>query len=180
MRSIRYLSQRSDSGRIAEGLPDFTSGMLRDIDGQLASDEEIVTAALRIVAKKMRSAPVLSHPRATRDYVTLRFADLEHEVFAILFLDNRHRVIAFEELFRGTVDGASVHPREVVKRVLCHNASAVIFTHNHPSGVAEPSQADQLITRRLKDALSLIEVRVLDHLVVGGTVVESFAERGLL
>ena len=106
--------------------------------------------------------------------------DLPHEGFCGVFLDNRHRVIALEELFRGTIDGASVHPREVVKRALAKNAAAVILAHNHPSGIAEPSQADELITRRLKEALALVDIRVLDHLVIGDGVCESFAERGLL
>ena len=101
-----------------------------------------------------------------------------HEVFASLFLDNRHQVIEYEELFTGTIDGASVHPREVVKRALYHNAAAVIFAHNHPSGVAEPSKADRSITSRLTAALALIDVRVLDHFVIGDGEVVSFAERG--
>ena len=104
----------------------------------------------------------------------------EAEAFGCLFLDNRHRLIAFEILFHGTVDGASVHPREVVKRALEHNSAAVIFAHNHPSGVAEPSQADELITRRLRDALALVDIRVLDHVIVGLERCVSFAERGLL
>ena len=98
----------------------------------------------------------------------------------MLFLDSRHRVLAFEELFRGTIDGASVHPREVVRRALQHNAAAVIFSHNHPSGVAEPSQADQRITLRLREALGLVDVRVLDHLIVGDGDCCSLAQRGLL
>jgi DNA repair protein RadC len=109
----------------------------------------------------------------------LQLRDRPYEVFACLFLDTRHRVIAFEELFRGTIDGASVHPRELVRRALEHNAAAVILAHNHPSGVAEPSAADRQITTRLKDALALVDVRVLDHCVVGDEIV-SFAERGLL
>ena len=128
----------------------------------------------------MRSGPALSNPQATRDFLHMRLRDLDHEVFCCLYLDNRNRVIAFEELFRGTVDGASVHPREVVKRALAHNAAALILAHNHPSGVAEPSPADELITRRLKEALSLVDIRVLDHLVIGDGHCESFAERGLL
>jgi DNA repair protein RadC len=123
---------------------------------------------------------VLSDPRALRDYLRMRLRDLNYEVFAIVYLDNRHRVIGFEELFRGTIDGASVYPREVVKHALARNAAAVILTHNHPSGVAEPSGDDERITRRLKDALSLVDIRVLDHLIVGDGVCESFAERGLL
>jgi DNA repair protein RadC len=110
----------------------------------------------------------------------MRLRDLPHEVFAAVYLDNRNRVIAFEELFRGTIDGASVYPREVVKQALARNAAAVILTHNHPSGVAEPSQADELITRRLKEALSLVDIKVLDHVIVGDEACESFAERGLL
>ena len=110
----------------------------------------------------------------------MRLRDLQHEVFCCVYLDNRNRVIAFEELFRGTIDGASVHPREVVKEALSRNAAAVILAHNHPSGVAEPSVADQMVTQRLKEALALIEVRLLDHLVIGDGVCESFAERGLL
>ena len=122
----------------------------------------------------------LDSPQASRDYLKLRLDGLPQEVFACLFLDNRHRVLAYEELFRGTIDGASVHPREVVRRTLEVNAAAVIFAHNHPSGLTEPSQADIRITQRLKDALALIEVRVLDHLVIGEGEGVSFAERGLL
>ena len=101
-------------------------------------------------------------------------------MFAALFLDNRHRVIRYEELFRGTIDGASVHPREVVKAALKLNAAALIFAHNHPSGVAEPSHADERLTRRLRDALGLVDIRVLDHVVIGDQQMVSFAERGLL
>jgi len=109
----------------------------------------------------------------------LHLAHLDHEVFAVLWLDNRHRVLSFEELFRGTIDGASVHPREVVKAALSHNAAACILAHNHSSGVSEPSQADVSLTSRLREALSLVDLRVLDHIVVGEDCT-SFAERGLL
>jgi len=119
-------------------------------------------------------------PAATRQYLRARLRGYHHEVFACLFLDNQNRLIRYEELFTGTIDGASVYPREVVKRVLSHNAAAVIFAHNHPSGVAEPSQADQHITRRLQQALDLVDVRVLDHLIVGDGEVVSLAERGLM
>lgn len=122
----------------------------------------------------------LDSPQASRDYLKLRLDGLPQEIFACLFLDNRHRVLAYEELFQGTLDGASVHPREVVRRVLETNAAGVIFAHNHPSGMTEPSQADIQITQRLKEALALIEVRVLDHLVIGEGEGVSFAERGLL
>ena len=127
----------------------------------------------------MRRGDPLSDPDAERYYLTAKLRDYRSEVFACLFLDNRHRVIQYEEMFHGTIDGASVHPREVVRRALHHNAAAVIFAHNHPSGVAEPSQADERITQKLKDALHLIDVRVLDHFVIGDSVV-SFAERGML
>ena len=145
-----------------------------------ATVDEILDAARTILARRVRKGASLSNPRATRDYLRLRLAVQDHEVFAILFLDNRHRVIEFVPLFRGTIDGASVHPREVVKEALSRNAAAVILAHNHPSGVAEPSQADELITNRLRDALALVDVRVLDHLVVTGDAIVSFAERGLL
>lgn len=141
-------------------------------------------AALEIVRRhhleRLQSGPVLASPRTARDYLIARLRDRDHEVFCCLFLDSRHRLIACEELFRGTVDGASVHPREVVKQCLARNASAVILAHNHPSGVAEPSQADEIITARLRDALALVEIRLLDHLVVGDGNCTSLAERGLL
>lgn len=136
--------------------------------------------ARRHYQELMMTGSALANPRATREFVRMRLRDLPHEVFCCVYLDNRHRVLAFEELFRGTLDGASVHPREVVKRALGRNAAAVILVHNHPSGLAEPSQADELITRRLKDALALVDIRVLDHLVVGDASCESFAERGLI
>jgi DNA repair protein RadC len=122
----------------------------------------------------------LLDPSTTRRFLKSKLRGYDREVFACLFLDNQHRVISYEELFFGTIDGASVHPREVVKRVLHHNAAAVIFAHNHPSGVAEPSQADQRITQRLKSALLLVDVRVLDHMIVGDSEVMSFAETGLI
>lgn len=136
--------------------------------------------ARRHYQQLMSAGSTLANPRATKEFMRMRLRDLPHEVFCCVYLDNRNRVIAFEELFRGTIDGASVHPREVVKEALARNASAVILAHNHPSGVAEPSQADELITRRLKQALALVDIRVLDHLIVGDGVCESFAERGLL
>lgn len=130
--------------------------------------------------ERLRFGPSLTSPRAARDYLIARLRDRDHEVFCCLFLDSRHRLLSFEELFRGTVDGASVHPREVVKQALARNASAVILAHNHPSGVAEPSQADEIITIRLRDALALVDIRVLDHLIVGDGTCASLAERGLV
>ena len=119
-------------------------------------------------------------PASVRQYLSSRLRHLPHEVFACLFLDNQHRLITYEELFRGTIDGASVYPREIVKKVLSHNAAAVIFAHNHPSGVAEPSNSDERITHKLQQALQLVDVRVLDHFIVGDNDVLSMAERGLL
>jgi DNA repair protein radc len=139
----------------------------------------VVELSRRYLGEKMRRGAPLSDPDAVRFYLMSRLRDLKSEVFVCVWVDNRHRVIAYEELFFGTIDGASVHPRKVVRRALHHNAAAVIFAHNHPSGVAEPSQADERITQKLKDALHLIDVRVLDHFVIGDQVV-SFAERGLL
>lgn len=143
-------------------------------------EQSVIGEALQILeAKYFVRGSALCSPDAIRTYLKLKLNHLEHEVFCALFLDTRHQVISFDEMFNGTIDGASVYPREVVKRALSRNAAAVVFVHNHPSGMPEPSQADQHITRRLQDALALIDVRVLDHFVVGDEVV-SFAERGLL
>jgi len=134
----------------------------------------------RYYYETLRLGPALESPEATRRFLLAELRDLRHEVFACLFLDNRHRVLAFDILFRGTIDGASVHPREVVTEALKRNAAAVILTHNHPSGVAEPSDADRRITQRLRETLALLDIRVLDHLIVGDGICVSFAERGLL
>lgn len=134
----------------------------------------------RYLDADLRQRETISDPAASARYLKARLSGYPYEVFACLFLDNRHRVIAYEELFRGTIDGASVHPREVVRRCLAHNAAATIFAHNHPSGVAEPSAADRDITRRLRAALDLIGVRLLDHFVVGDGAPTSLAERGWL
>ncbi len=145
------------------------------------ADRELIERAIRCLEERYRvNLDVLTSPAATRDYVKLRLDGLGYEVFAMILLDNRHGVMRYVELFRGTLDGASVHPREVVRLVMAHNAAAVILAHNHPSGVTEPSQADLRITQRLKDALALIDVRVLDHLIVGEGEGLSFAERGLI
>ena len=139
-----------------------------------------IELARRQLSESMRAGPVMSNPHATRDFLIAKLGDRQHEVFCCLYLDNRHRLIQFEELFRGTIDGASVHPREVVKQALKHNAAAVIVAHNHPSGVAEPSQADELITRRVREALLLVDIRLLDHVIVANDLSMSFAERGLI
>lgn len=136
--------------------------------------------AARAIAEDLRGRDCLSSPRAVRDLLKLRLAGLPHEVFVCLQLDAQHRVITYEELFRGTLTQTSVYPREVVKAALRANAAAVIFAHNHPSGVAEPSHADEILTRSLKSALALVDVQVLDHFIVAGTSTMSFAERGLL
>lgn len=145
--------------------------------GKLAAGLEI---ARRVLHAEVASGNALTSPDAVRDYLKLRLVPETVEVFMGLFLDSQHRLIAAEELARGTLAQTSVFPREVVKSALARNASAVIFAHNHPSGVAEPSRADELLTQSLKQALALIDVRTLDHLVVAGPVVTSFAERGLL
>jgi DNA repair protein RadC len=136
--------------------------------------------ARRHYQEALQAGPGLNSPRDTRQFLVAQLRDRPYEVFCCLHLDNRHRLIAFDELFRGTIDGASVHPREVVRQALSRNAAAVIIAHNHPSGVAEPSQADELITQRLKDALALVDIRLLDHLVIGDGCCTSFAERGLV
>ncbi len=145
-----------------------------------ATPEETLTAAHQAIARRFRRGVALSSPQLVQEYLRISFARLDHEVFCILLLDTHLRLLSFQEMFRGTIDSAAVFPREVVKEVLKHNAAAVIFAHNHPSGRAEPSVADECITRRLKDALALIDVRVLDHLVVAGTTFVSMAERGWL
>ncbi len=145
-----------------------------------ASPDEILDAARHVLALRVRRGTHLTSPRLVRDFLTLRIADRPHEVFTLLYLDTRHRLIHCEDLFRGTLDGASVHPREVVKEALKHNAAAVILAHNHPSGVAEPSQADELITHRLREALALVDIRVLDHLIIAGGEITSLAERGVI
>src|SRR5450756_2019335 len=142
--------------------------------------QAIMEMSLRGLKEELQRGDALNSPRAVRDYLQLLLGGRQQEVFLVLFLDTQHRVIASEELFHGTLNQTSVYPREVVKRALAHNAAAVIFAHNHPSGVTEPSQADQLLTSALKQALALVDVTVLDHFVVAAGQILSFAERGLL
>ena len=142
--------------------------------------QAVLEMARRHLAERLRRGDALTDPEATRAYLRQRLADRAYEVFAVVFLDNRHRVIACEELFRGTIDGAAVYPREVVKAALSPNAAAVLLAHNHPSGIPEPSRADRELTRRRREALALVDIRVLDHLVIGDGASTSFAERGLL
>ncbi|MCK4586183.1 MAG: DNA repair protein RadC [Gammaproteobacteria bacterium] len=149
-------------------------------EAKFAQLQATTEMARRHLLEKLRRDDVMENPDDTRRYLQSRLRDYPHEVFACLFLDNRHRVIVFEELFQGTINGASVHPREVVKKALGHNAASVILAHNHPSGVAEPSDADCNITQQLTKALALVDIRVLDHLVIGDGVTVSLAERGLM
>lgn len=135
---------------------------------------------LRDLHAQMQSRPVIDSPQVLREWLRLYCADLEHEVFIVVYLDAHHHVIEAVQLFRGTLTQTSVYPREVVKGALVHNAAAVALAHNHPSGKAEPSRADELLTQTLKSALALVDVRVIDHLIVAGDAVLSFAERGLI
>lgn len=140
---------------------------------------ELLSKASDIIGKKLTRQSVFTSPQETKDYLSYKLRPQEREVFCVLLLDSQNRLIEYRELFYGTIDATAVYPREVVKLVLQSNAAAVIFAHNHPSGVAEPSEADKRITHKLKEALQLIDVRVLDHIVIGETQV-SFAERGLI
>jgi DNA repair protein RadC len=181
-KATRSLNVRSAGGHIEPKATTFTSGFVRETaEGYTSvSDDAVIDAALELLSRRMTQGPLLSSPRAVKDYLRLRFADLQHEVFCLLYLDKRHRLIACEDIFRGTIDGASVHPREVIKAALRHNAAAVLCAHNHPSGTPEPSHADELITSRLKAALDLVDIRLMDHIVVSARETVSMAERGLL
>ena len=147
------------------------------VGAKLMAARELVRRAL---AETMCERDMLASPAAVRDYLRIMLAQRDHEVFMVLFLDAQNRVIAPEEMFRGTLTQTSVYPREVVKRALSLNAAAVILAHNHPSGVAEPSRADEFLTQSLRSALALVDIRVLDHIVIAGSNATSFAERGLL
>ena len=170
--------KKEEAVNVTEADDRFTG--LKPSDLSDVEKQSVVTLAMKVLAIKHRAGRPLSNPEVTRNYLRLRLADVRNEVFGSLLLDNRHRIIALRELFQGTIDGASIHPRVVVQQVMEENAAAVVFFHNHPSGVAEPSHADEAITRRLKDALALVDVRVLDHFVVSAGESVSFAERGLL
>lgn len=161
---------------------DTTALWVRNEAGDLkpATAQQVRKAALVDLEKLIKSGPLMHRPCLVREYLRLKLAGLEHEVFALLLLDTQHRVLGFEEVFRGTIDGCAVHPREVLKLALARNAAAVILVHNHPSGVSEPSSSDRRITEQLQSALALIDIRVVDHLVVGAGEIVSFAERQLL
>jgi DNA repair protein RadC len=195
---LAILLQTGTPGRSALDIARGLLGEFRSLRGLLTAERQVLCRvrglgsakyallqaslelARRHYAELMQMGPALGNPRATREFLRSSLRDRDHEVFCCLFLDNRHRVICFDEVFRGTIDGASVHPRDIVKLALTRNAAAVILAHNHPSGIAEPSQADEMITGRLRDALALVDIRVLDHIVVGDGACVSFAERGLL
>lgn len=166
------------------GLLDCERDRLCDIPGLGPAKYAQLHAAMELARRNLREnierGRALTSPQATREYLTAALRDRPHEVFCALHLDTRHRVIAFEELFAGTIDSAHVHPRVVVEKALARRAAALIIAHNHPSGVAEPSQADLTITRRLRDALALVDIRLLDHFIVGDGEVVSLAERGLV
>jgi DNA repair protein RadC len=170
-------------GKKARRTPSERGADLLQHASRISPDDAAVLAQARSILLRLsagRSQASLSSPQLVREYLKTLLASQEREVFVMVALDNRHRVIASEILFTGTIDGARVYPREVVKCALRHNAAAVIFAHDHPSGVLEPSAADELITRRLKEALSLIDVRVLDHFIVGDGACYSFSEGGLI
>ncbi|HJU20923.1 MAG TPA: DNA repair protein RadC [Casimicrobiaceae bacterium] len=170
---------RSLSGLFGESL-----AAIADVEGvgpaKAAKLKAGVELARRLLREEVTHRDALTSPDAVRDFLRLSIASLPHEAFVVLFLDSQHRLLAADELFRGTLAQTSVYPREVVKAALARNAAAVIFAHNHPSGVAEPSRADELLTQALKQALALVDIRTLDHFVVAGHRVVSFAERGLL
>jgi DNA repair protein RadC len=156
--------------------------LVQDVTGAYrpAQPEEVLSAAQRLLLARVRNAEVMSSPAVVRDFLRVRLGHLEHERFAVVHLDAQNRVIEYVEMFRGTVTQTSVYPREVVKEALARNSAAVLLVHNHPSGTVQPSRADEALTQTLKAALALVDVRVLDHLVVTGHEVLSFAERGLL
>jgi DNA repair protein RadC len=166
------------------GLLQATVEDLKRIKGLGPAKRAVVAAVLelarRSLAQQLQQRPILDSPQRVKEYLGLQIAHLDHEVFAVLFLDAQNRLLKFEELFRGTLTQTSVYPREVVKRALAWHAAAVVLAHNHPSGAAEPSRADEFLTQTLKNALQLVDVRVLDHIVVARGQVVSFAERGLL
>ena len=159
-----------------------SSLLVRDVAGDYrpANADEVLLAAQHVLAGQLRGSEVLSSPQVVYDYLRVKLGALEHEVFGVVHLDSQNRVIAYVEMFRGSVSQTSVYPREVVKEALAHNSAAVLFVHNHPSGAAQPSRADELLTQTLKQCLALVDVRVLDHVIVAGADLLSMAERGLM
>ena len=183
--SVLLLAQQMlDSFKGLPGLLQAVPGDLKRIKGlgpaKRAEIAAVMELARRSLVQQLVDRPVFDAPQRVKDYLRMQLGHLGHEVFAVLFLDAQHRLLKLEEMFRGTLTQTSVYPREIVKRAIELHAASVILAHNHPSGAAEPSRADEFLTQTLKSALQLIDVRVLDHLVVGQTGVVSFAERGLL
>ncbi len=166
------------------GLLGTDGAALKGVKGLGPAKRAELQAVLELARRAMRAElvdrPVFTQPDKVRDFLRVQLASLDHEVFGVLFLDTAHHLLAWEPLFRGSLAQTTVYPREVVRRAMALNASAVILAHNHPSGLAEPSRSDEVLTRRLAEALALVDVRVLDHFVVGGKQITSFAERGLL
>ena len=175
-------SDALEFGNVAEEMEATDQLFIRGDYAELraATAAEIIAAARRAMTRRVHRGTSMSSPRAVREFLAVKLGTLEHEIFAVLLLDTRHRLIDYVELFRGTINGASVHPREVVKLALARNAAALVLAHPHPSGSPEPSQADELITQRLKEALALVDIAVLDHVIVAGGETVSLAERGLL
>ena len=160
-------------------------GFIKENNGLYAlsrtvNDKDILAAAKEILTRRFRRGTQLTGPHETKDYLVSQISHLEHEVFFMIFLDNKHRILASEIMFKGTIDGASVYPRECVKRALTLNAAACILSHNHPSGVSTPSISDKQITSKIKDAMALVDIRILDHIIVAGIETYSFAEYGLV
>jgi DNA repair protein RadC len=174
------LAKHGTIGRVVAAFDKGRSGHRGVGPAKVAQLKAGIELARRLLAEEAATGSALTSPEAVRDYLRLSLNELPHEVFVVLFLDSQHRLIAADEMFRGTLAQTSVYPREIVKAALERNAAAVIFAHNHPSGVAEPSRADELLTQALKQALALVDIRTLDHFVVAGNRVVSFAERGLL
>ena len=159
-----------------------SSLLVRDVTGDYrpANADEVLQAARRVLAEQIRDCETLTSPQVVRDFLRVKLGTLEHEVFAVVHLDAQNRVIEYVEMFRGTVSQTSVYPREVVKESLARNSAALLLVHNHPSGSAQPSRADEMLTQTLRAALALVDVRVLDHLIVAGSDILSMAERGLI
>ncbi len=177
----RQLIQRFGSlGRLFGATLDEVAAVSGLGPAKYAQLQAVVEMARRALSEQMRERDAMSSPRAVRDFLTLLLGGRQHEVFVAMFLDAQNRLLGSEELFRGTLTQTSVYPREVVKTALRYNAAAVVFAHNHPSGAAEPSRADELLTQTLKQALSLVEIKTLDHFIVAGSKTISFAERGLI
>lgn len=178
-------NKRADNGRQTLELLPKVPNFIMDEKGKYKSrrpltEDQIIKAAKTLLKRRFKKGFVFQSPDVARPYLVSQYAELDYEVFVCLFLNNQNELISSEEMFRGTIDGASIYPREVVKRALELNAAAVIFAHNHPSGVVVPSMADQSITEKLKNALNLVDIQVLDHFIVGGAWTYSFAEHGLL